>query len=120
MRRRLGVVALLAVSISGCSGSGEASGCENFNPVSSALAVGETTTVEVELADSHWGNADVAGSYWVNHEPAPQGAPETGVLTGEATLIEANIVAGGIRDGIVRIDFGAVGIVDFAGPISCG
>ena len=100
---------------------GDASGCDDFNPVSEPLRRGESTTVELELIDGRWALPDIAGEYWsrsgVN---VPQGLPLNGTVDGVATLVEASIALNGeIRSGSVEVEFENGEIVTFDQLIAC-
>lgn len=46
------------------------SGCENFNPTSTPLEVGETAKVEVEIIGDRVSTLDVNGGYYVQSDSA--------------------------------------------------
>ena len=111
-----GAVLILA-SVAGC---GDASGCDAFDPKSKPLTVGQSVEAEVEIVGGGWATPDIAGAYWSAEQPAPPGAPSDGFVTGTATLVSASGFHDGVpSSGVVSIDFGNLGVVQFTGPIGC-
>jgi hypothetical protein len=119
MHRAVGLWWLLAIiwPLAACGDEEAADGCV---PRSAPLGVGESVEVDVQVGGGAWGNPDVAGYLWMSDSPAPDGAPLDGTVHGRATLIEAEIALDDyITAGLIRIDFGGLGVVDFSGPIHC-
>lgn len=75
------------------------SGCENFNPKSKPLQIGETATVDVEIIGDRVGTLDVNGGYYVQPdtvqlrgvEPAASPRERAGVVRLEAAGLSLTV-----------------------------
>lgn len=118
------VIALLTTStgLTACGNSGikSTSGCDDFNPQSDPLAVGQSVPVDIEFTDGGWNTPDIAGVYWDTEARAPSNVPQNGSLPGIATLTAAQLDAdGNVLEGSLRLDLAEYGEFEFIGPIFC-
>jgi hypothetical protein len=114
----ISAVLVVGAALAGC---GSASGCEDFNPASAPVAVGETADVTVRIVDGGWADLDFAGAFWSGSSPIPLSADRDLETSGVATLVDGQVDGqGNVRSGIVEVDFGQLGRpVVFEGPIGC-
>jgi hypothetical protein len=101
---------------------GAPSGCDKSECAqaeSEPVDVNESAAVKIEVVDGMPTSLDFGGAYWTASRALDRAEPGRMSLEGVATLTAAQRTEGTISWGLVTLDLGDAGVVEFRGPEPC-